>query len=120
MGSPSEENERLDLYHFLGDVFLTHPKLSRHSTAIEHSLKASSRRVLPALQAESGCSDSQKMAGAVDVETRGAIEASERDGGADQADSAGTQGVVWGHTAFPEGKAVEKMGLQRAYHSLLF
>jgi len=81
MDSSLEENERLDLYHFLGDVFLPHPKLSRHGTAIEDSLEASSRRVLPALQAESGCSDSQKMAGAVDVETRGAIEASERDGG---------------------------------------
>ena len=58
-----------------------HPKLSRYSTAIEDSLEASSRRVLPALQAEVRYSDSQEMAGAVDVETRGAMEVGERDGG---------------------------------------
>jgi len=41
-------------------------------------------------------------------------------GGSAQADSAGTQGVVWDHTAFPEGKAVEEVGLRGVYHSLLF
>ena len=46
------------------------------------------------------------MAGAVDAAARGAIEASERDGGSAQADSAGAQGVVWEHAAFPKGKAV--------------
>ena len=58
-----------------------HPKLSRHSTAIEESLKASSRGVLPALQAGGRGSANQEMAGAMDVETRGAMEAGERDGG---------------------------------------
>jgi len=58
-----------------------HPKLSRYGTAIEESLEASSRSVLPALQAGGRCSYSQEMAGAVDVETRGAIEAGERGGG---------------------------------------
>jgi len=37
-------------------------------------------------------------------------------GGAAQADSAGAQGVVWDHAAFPEGKAVEEVGLRRVYH----
>jgi hypothetical protein len=58
-----------------------HPKPSRHSTAIEESLKASIRGVLPAFQAGGRCSDSQEMVGAMDVETRGAIEVGERDGG---------------------------------------
>jgi hypothetical protein len=49
--------------------------------AIEDSLEASSRSALPALQAESGYSDSPKRAGVGDVETRGAIEASEGAGG---------------------------------------
>jgi hypothetical protein len=57
MDSSLEENERLDLYHFLGDVFLPHPKLSRYGPAIEDSLEASSRRVLPALQAGGRGSD---------------------------------------------------------------
>jgi hypothetical protein len=57
-----------------------HPKPSRHSTAIEESLKASSRGVLPALQAGVRGSDSQEMVGAVDVTARGAIEAGERGG----------------------------------------
>jgi hypothetical protein len=39
--------------------------------AIEDSLEASSGRVLPVLQAGERCLDSQEMAGAVDVETRG-------------------------------------------------
>jgi len=49
--------------------------------AIEDSLEASGRSVLPALRAGGRCLDSQEMAGAVDVETRGAIEASEGAGG---------------------------------------
>jgi hypothetical protein len=56
------------------------------------------------------------MTGTVDAAARGAIEASERDGGSAQADSAGTQGVVWDHTAFPEGKAVEEVGLRQVYY----
>jgi hypothetical protein len=56
------------------------------------------------------------MAGAVDAAARGAIEASERDGGSAQADSAGTQGVVWDCAAFPEAKAVVEVGLRRVYH----
>ena len=48
---------------------------------MEDSLEASGRSVLPAPQAGGRCSDSQEMAGAVDVETRGAIEAGERGGG---------------------------------------
>ena len=58
-----------------------HPRLSRHSTAIEESLQAFSRSVLPALQAGGRGSANQEMAGAGDVETRGAIEAGERGGG---------------------------------------
>jgi hypothetical protein len=50
------------------------------------------------------------MADAVDVETRGAIEAGERGGGQPQADLAGVQGVVWDHAAFPKAKAVEEGG----------
>ena len=54
------------------------------------------------------------MAGAVDVETRGAIEASERGGGQPQADLAGTQsmeggrcsGRGMGHATFHQAKAV--------------
>ena len=65
---------------------MSHPELSRYSTAIEDSLEASSRRVLPALQAGGRGSDSQEMAGVVDVETRGAMEAGERGGGQPQAD----------------------------------
>jgi len=42
---------------------------------------------------EGRCSDSQEMAGAVDVETRGAIQAGERGGGQPQADLAGTQSM---------------------------
>ena len=33
--------------------------------------------------------------------------------GQPQADSAGARGVVWDHTAFPEEKAVEEVGLRR-------
>jgi len=55
------------------------PKLSRYDTAIEDSLKASSRRVLPALQAGGRVSDSQEMAGAVGAAARGAMEVSEGD-----------------------------------------
>ena len=53
------------------------------------------------------------MAGAVDVETRGAIEAGERGGGQPQADSAGVQGVVWDHAAFHKRKAVGEGGALR-------
>ena len=45
------------------------------------SLKASSKSVLPALRAGSGCSDSQEMAGVMGAAARGAIEAGERGGG---------------------------------------
>ena len=48
---------------------------------MEDSLEASGRSVLPAPQAGGRCSDSQEMAGAVDVTARGAIEAGERGGG---------------------------------------
>jgi len=56
------------------------------------------------------------MAGAMDVETRGAIEAGERDGGSRKSiqqvlrawKGAGAQGVVWDHAAFYKGKAVEE------------
>ena len=60
------------------------------------------------------------MAGAVDAAARGAIEARESDGGAAQADSAGTQGVVWDHTAFAEGKAVKEGGCGGYIIALLF
>jgi len=46
------------------------------------SLKASSRSVLPALQAGDRYSDSQEMTGAVGAAARGAFEAGERGGGA--------------------------------------
>jgi len=59
----------------------SHPKLSRYGTALEESLKASSKSVLLALQAGSICSDSQEMAGAMGAAARGAIEAAERGGG---------------------------------------
>jgi|YNPMSStandDraft_2_1061718.scaffolds.fasta_scaffold31445_1 hypothetical protein len=62
-------------------ILTPRPKLSRHSTAIEDSLKASSRNVLPALQAVSRCSDSQETAGAVGAAARRAMEAGERGGG---------------------------------------
>jgi len=58
-----------------------HPKLSRYDTAIEESLKASSRGVSPAFQAGGRGLDSQEMAGAVGAAARGAMEAGERDGG---------------------------------------
>jgi len=60
---------------------MSHPKLSRYDTAIEESLQASSRRVLPALRAGGRYSDSQEMAGAVGAAARGAMEAGERGGG---------------------------------------
>ena len=87
-----------------------HPKLSRYGTAIEESLKASSRSVLPALQAGGRGSDSQEMAGAVGAAARGAMEAGERGGGQPQADLAGVQALVWDHAAFYKGKAVEEGG----------
>ncbi len=61
----------------------TYSQLSRCSTAIENGLEASSRRVLPALQAGGRGSDSQEMAGAVGAAARGTIEVGERDGGSD-------------------------------------
>jgi hypothetical protein len=45
------------------------------------SLKASSKSVLPALQAGDRYSDSQEMTDTVDVTARGTIEANERIGG---------------------------------------
>jgi len=54
------------------------------------------------------------MAGAVGAAARGAMEAGERGGGQPQADSAGGQGVVWEHAAFPKGKAVEEGGALRS------
>jgi len=77
--------------------------------AIEDSLKASGRRVLPALQAGGRGSDSQEMVGTVGAAARGAWEAGERGGGQPQADSAGDQGVVWDHAGFHKGKTVEAM-----------
>ena len=90
------------------------PKLSRYGTAIEDSLEASSRSVLPALQAGGRCSDSQEMAGAVDVTARGAIEASEGAGGRGACDGSAMGEVVrgWGFRGSGEtsvgqwGKAV--------------
>ena len=99
---------------FPGRRILIPPKPSRHSTAIEESLEASSRGVLPALQAGGRCSDSQEMAGAVGAAARGAMEAGERDGGQPQADLAGVQGVVGGHAAFHKGKAVGEGGALRS------
>jgi hypothetical protein len=49
---------------------------------------------LPALQAGERCSDSQEMAGVVDVETRGAIEASEGGGGRGACDDSAVGEVV--------------------------
>jgi len=66
---------------FPGRRILIPPKLSRYDMAIEESLKASSRSVLPALQAGGRYSDSQEMVGAVGAAARGAMEAGERGGG---------------------------------------
>ena len=74
--------------------------------AIEESLKASSRSVLPALQAGGRGSDSQEMVGAVGAAARGAMEAGERDGGSAASRFSRGAGVVWDHAAFPKGKAV--------------
>ena len=55
------------------------------------------------------------MAGAMGAAARGAFEAGERGGGQPQADLAGSQGVegsrgvVWGHAAFPKGKAADEV-----------
>jgi hypothetical protein len=56
------------------------------------------------------------MAGAVDVERGERLKRVKEVVGQPQADSAGGQGVVWDHAAFPEGKAVEEVGLRRVYH----
>jgi hypothetical protein len=77
---------------------------------LQRDWKHPARSVSPALQAGSRSSDSQEMVGAGDVEARGAIEVGERDGGQPQADSAGLQGVVWDHAAFPKAKVVEEGG----------
>ena len=77
----------------------------RYGTAIEDSLEASSRSVLPALQTGSRCSDSQEMAGAVDVETRGAIEASEGAGGRGACDGSAMGEVVRGGGVRGSGEA---------------
>ena len=66
---------------------------------MEESLRASSRSVLLALQAEGRCSDNQEMAGAGDVETRAAVEGSEGDSGSSACD----------------GSAVGEVGLRRVY-----
>ena len=87
-------------------ILTPRPKLSRHSTAIEDSLKASSRRVLPALQVGGGCSDSQEMAGALWMLRRGERWRRVKEMGVQpQADLAGAQGVVGDHAAFHKGKA---------------
>ena len=89
--------------------------------AIEDSLEASGRSVLPALQAGGRCSDSQEMADAVGAAARGAIEGGKEVVGQPQADSAGAQGVeggrgvVWDHAAFHKAKAVGEVGLRRIY-----
>jgi len=86
------------------------PKPSRYGTAIEESLKASSRGVLPAFQAGGRGSDSQEMVGAMDVETRGAIEVGERDGGSDASRSSRgsrrgrEQGRGMGPCSFSQGE----------------
>jgi len=85
-------------------ILTPRPKLSRHSTAIEDSLKASSRNVLPALQAGSRCSDSQEMAGAMDVMARGAIEVGERDGGSDASRFSRCSGRGMGPCGFSQGE----------------
>ena len=54
------------------------------------------------------------MTGAVDVMARGAIEVGEEMGVQPQADSAGVQGVVWDHAAFPKGNAVGEGGALRS------
>jgi hypothetical protein len=58
------------------------------------------------------------MVGAVEVIARGAVEAGERGGGQPQADSAGTQGVVWDCAAFHKAKVVGEVGLRRIYQPL--
>jgi hypothetical protein len=78
--------------------------------AIEDSLEASGRGVLPALQAGGRGSDSQEMTGTVDVAARGAIEAGEGGGDQPQADSAGAQGVEGGRG---EGRGMGPYGLSQ-------
>jgi len=87
-----------------------HSKLSRYGTAIEDSLEASRRTVLPALQAAGRCSDNQEMAGAAGAAARGAIEAGERGGDQPQADSAGTLGVEGGRG---EGRGMRACGFSQ-------
>ncbi len=60
------------------------------------------------------------MAGAVGAAASGAMEAGERGGGQLQADSAGAQGVVWGHAAFPKGNAVGGVGPRWVYQPPYF
>ena len=62
------------------------------------------------------------MVGAGDVETRGAIEAGERDGGSRKSiqqvlrawKGAGAQGVVWDRAAFHKAKAAGEGGALRS------
>ena len=104
-------------------ILMSHPEPSRHSTVIEDSLKASSRSVLPALQAGGRGSDNQEMAGAMDVTARGAIEVSERDGGsAASRFSRGSgrgreQGLGMGPCGFSQGEGGERGGLPYAPES---
>jgi len=85
-------------------ILMSHPEPSRHSTVIEDSLKASSRRVLPALQAGGRGSDSQETAGAMDVTARGAIEVGERDGGSDASRFSRCSGRGMGPCGFSQGE----------------
>ena len=85
-------------------ILMSHPEPSRHSTAIEDSLEASSRSVLPALQAGVRGSDSQEMAGAVNVTARGTVEAGERGGGAAASRFSGCSGRGMGPCSFSQGE----------------
>jgi hypothetical protein len=90
-------------------ILMSHPELSRHSTAIEESLKASSRGVLPALQAGGRGSDSQEMAGAVGAAARRAMEAGERDGGSAASRFSRGAGAWYGTMRlFPRGRRWER------------
>jgi len=77
-------------------ILMSHLEPSRYDTAIQNGLEASSRRVLPALQAGGRGLDNQEMAGAVGAAARGAMKAGERGGGQPQADLAGAQSMEEG------------------------
>ena len=72
--------------------------------AIEDSLEASGRSVLPALQAGGRCSDSQEMADAVGAAARGAIEAGKRDGGSAASRFSRCSGRGMGPCGFSQGE----------------